>query len=139
MPLPNIAPAELEILRYILDHHPITVREVADHVAQAKGHTRTTVLNVMERLRRKGYLTRRQEGGLYQYAPSVPKPQMEQTLVRDFVRLALGGSLEPFMAYLTQEADVSGAELADLKQLVEELDKQPRPACKDEQEERKDA
>jgi predicted transcriptional regulator len=126
MSLPNIAPAELELLRYILDHHPITVREVADHVAQAKGHTRTTVLNVMERLRRKGYLTRRQEGGLYQYSPSVPKLQMQQTLVRDFVRLALGGSLEPFMAYLTQEADVSDAELADLKQLVDDLDRRPK-------------
>ncbi len=123
MPLPNIAPAELEILRYILDHHPITVRQVADHVAQAKGHTRTTVLNVMERLRRKGYLTREQEGGLYQYSPSSPKLQMQQTLVRNFVTQALGGSLEPFMAYLTQEADVSDAELADLKQFVDGLDR----------------
>lgn len=132
MPLPNIAPAELEILRYILDHHPLTVREVADHVAQAKGHTRTTVLNVMERLRRKGYLTRRQEGGLYQYSPSVPKPQMERTLIRSFVTQALGGSLEPFMAYLTQEADVSDAELADLKQFVEGLDKRHRPDDREE-------
>lgn len=123
MPLPNIAPAELEILRYILDHHPITVRQVADHVAQAKGHTRTTVLNVMERLRRKGYLTRVQAGGLYQYSPSAPKLQMQQALVRNFVTQALGGSLEPFMAYLTQEADVSDAELADLKQFVDGLDR----------------
>ncbi len=132
MPLPNIAPAELEILRYILDHHPLTVREVADHVAQAKGHTRTTVLNVMERLRRKGYLTRRQENGLYQYSPSIPKPQMERTLIRSFVTQALGGSLEPFMAYLTQEADVSDAELADLKQFVEGLDKRHRPDDREE-------
>lgn len=126
MSLPNIAPAELEILRYILDHHPLTVREVADHVADTKGHTRTTVLNVMERLRRKGYLTRRQEGGLYQYSPSVSKPQMEQTLIRSFVTQALGGSVEPFMVYLTQEADMSDAELADLKQFVEDLDKRHR-------------
>ncbi len=136
MPLPNIAPAELEILRYILDHHPLTVREVADHIADTKGHTRTTVLNVMERLRRKGYLTRAQAGGLYRYAPSAPKLQMQQDLVRNFVAQALGGSLEPFMAYLTQEADVSDAELADLKQFVDGLDKRPRP---DGSEEGKDA
>ncbi len=136
MSLPNIAPAELEILRYILDHHPITVREVADHVADTKGHTRTTVLNVMERLRRKGYLTRAQEGGLYRYSPSAPKLQMQQDLVRNFVAQALGGSLEPFMAYLTQEADVSDAELADLKQFVDGLDKRPRP---EDPEEGKDA
>ncbi len=126
MPLPNVAPAELEILRYILDHHPITVREVADHVAEAKGHTRTTVLNVMERLRRKGYLAREQVSGLYQYSPSVPKQQMQQTLVRNFIMQALGGSLEPFMAYLTQEAAVSDAEFEELKQFVEQLDRHPR-------------
>src|SRR5437870_3996227 len=50
--------AQLEILRYIQDHHPVTVRQVADHVAEARGLTRTTALNVMERLREKGYLTR---------------------------------------------------------------------------------
>ncbi len=126
MPLPNVAPAELEILRYILDHHPITVREVADYVAEAKGHTRTTVLNVMERLRRKGYLAREQVRGLYQYSPSVPKQQMQQTLVRNFITQALGGSLEPFMAYLTHEADVSDTEFEELKQFVEQLDRRPR-------------
>ena len=82
----------------------------------------------MERLRRKGYLTRRQEGGLYQYSPSVPKLQMQQTLVRNFVTQALGGSLEPFMAYLTQEAEVSDSEMADLKQFIDGLEKRPRKA-----------
>ena len=54
----GIGQAELEILNYIHDHHPATVRQVADHVAATKGHTRTTVLNVMTRLVNKGYLTR---------------------------------------------------------------------------------
>lgn len=132
MPLPNVAPAELEILRYILDHYPITVREVADHVAEAKGHTRTTVLNVMERLRRKGYLAREQVSGLYQYSPSVPKQQMQQTLVRNFITQALGGSLEPFMAYLTQEAEVSDAEFEELKQFVEQLDRRSQKTARTE-------
>ena len=118
----SIGRAELEILRYIMDHHPATVREVADHLAQTKGHTRTTALNVMERLRQKGYLTRRKEGGSYEYSPSLSKAQLSRSLVRDFVDQVLGGSLEPFVAYLTQEAQVSDAQLQELKQLVRELD-----------------
>ena len=41
--------------------------QVADHVRAAKGHTRTTVLNVMTRLVAKGYLTRRKAGRFHRH------------------------------------------------------------------------
>ena len=69
---PNIGRAEMEILRYISDHHPVSVREVADHVCASKGQVRTTALNVMERLREKGYLKRRKANGIFQYSPACP-------------------------------------------------------------------
>jgi predicted transcriptional regulator len=122
----QIGRSELEVLRYIQDHQPVTVREVADYFAQAKGHVRTTILNVMERLRKKGYLTRRRTAGVFQYAPSVPKTELQQDLVRDFVTRALGGSVSPFMAYLAQEAKISDDELRELKKLVRDLDQQQK-------------
>ena len=122
---PPISKAELKLLSYINDHHPITVREVAEHFAQSDdAYARTTVLTLMERLRGKGHLVREQVDGLQRYAPSVPKESMQQSLVRDFVSRALGGSVSPFVAFLTQEARVSDAELDDLKRLVAELEKQ---------------
>jgi len=121
---PPISKAELKLLSYINDHHPITVREVADHFAQSDAYARTTVQTLMERLRNKGHLVREQIDGLQRYAPAVPKESMQQSLVRDFVSRALGGSVSPFVAFLTQEARVSDAELDDLKRLVAELEKQ---------------
>ncbi len=90
----NIGRAEMEVLHYVADHHPVSVRQVADHVAATKGHVRTTVLNVMERLRRKRFLTRQKVEGIYQYSPSIPKRELLQNLVRDFVDRALGGSFD---------------------------------------------
>ena len=55
---------ELDVLQYIADHHPITVREVAAHFAEASGHARTTLLTVMQRLCVKGYLTHRKSSGV---------------------------------------------------------------------------
>ena len=52
----SLGPLEIEILRYIGDHYPISVAEVAEHVAQTTGQARTTVLTIMDRLRGKGYL-----------------------------------------------------------------------------------
>ena len=123
----GIGRAEMEILRYIADHHPVTVREVADHLAETKGHTRTTALNIMERLREKGFLTRRKIGGVYAYSPSQPKAQLLRDLIRDFVDRVLGGSVEPFVAYLVQEADVSEEQLAELRALVEEAGRSQDP------------
>ncbi len=120
---PGIGQAEMEVLRYITEHHPITVREVAEHVAGTKGHTRTTVLNVMERLRAKGHLTREMVEGIFRYSPAVPKAQLLRGLVRDFVQQVLNGSTEPFIAYLAEDARLSDEELADLKQVVEGLEK----------------
>src|SRR5262245_62029218 len=110
----GIGRSELEVLRYVADHHPVTVREVAEHFAATKGQARTTALTVMERLRQKGYLTRSQAEGVYQYSPSEPKAELLGHLVRDFVETALGGSLSPFMAYLSREAELSDAELEAL-------------------------
>jgi predicted transcriptional regulator len=121
---PNIGRAEMDVLRYITDHHPVTVRQVADYVSQTKGHVRTTVLNVMERLRQKGYLARKKTHGTFHYSPRLPKEELLRSLVGDFVNRTLGGSLSPFVAYLTHEAKLSQEELAELRLLVRTLDAQ---------------
>jgi predicted transcriptional regulator len=120
---PNIGRAEMDILRYISDHHPASVREVAEHLSATKGHVRTTALNVMERLREKGYLKRRKISGVFQYSPSMPTAELLHSLVREFVQRTLGGSLSPFVAYLTHEGKLSEEELAELRSLVRELDR----------------
>ena len=127
---PKIGRAELEILQYVADHHPISVRDVAEHFAETKGTVRTTVLNVMERLRAKGHLKRKKIDRVFHYSPSVPKSLLLSDLVGDFVHSALGGSVSPFVAYLTDEAEISDAELKDLKRLVKELDRQRKEDSK---------
>ncbi|MGV3722167.1 MAG: BlaI/MecI/CopY family transcriptional regulator [Actinomycetota bacterium] len=121
-PKAGIGRSELETLQYIQEHYPITVRELAEHLAKTKGHTRTTALNTMERLRQKGYLTREKVEGIHQYSPTQLQPQFLRSMVRDFVNQVLGGAVAPFVAYLTQEARVSDEQLEELRQLVDQLD-----------------
>ena len=118
----SIGEAELQVLRYVQDHQPVTLRQVADHLAEQRGVVRTTVLNVLARLCRKGYLSRRKHHGVFQYAPRVGKGQVLRGLVKDFVHGALGGSVSPFVAYLSKEAKITPAELAELRELVAELE-----------------
>jgi predicted transcriptional regulator len=42
-------------------------------------------------------------------------------VVKSFVEKTLGGSVSPFVTYLTEEAEVSAEDLAELEELVAKL------------------
>lgn len=113
---------ELDVLQYVADHHPITVREVAAHFAETSGQARTTLLTVMERLRTKGYLTRRKFQGVHRYSPTIGKPELLRQLVGDFVEDVLGGSVSPFVAYLSRSPLLSSEEARKLEQLLKRIE-----------------
>jgi predicted transcriptional regulator len=124
MKRPGLGKAEWEILRYVVEHHPVTVREVADYAAQTQGLARTTILTVMERLRKKRYLMRRKKEGVYKYSPNLPLSEIIQNLITQFVENTLHGAMSPFFVYLSNSGKVSNQELDELKKLVEDLEKQ---------------
>jgi predicted transcriptional regulator len=126
MPIGSVTRAELEVLRYIHDHAPATVREVAEHFSRTTGHARTTVLTVMERLRRKGYLGRRKVGGVNQYTPKVSQTELLRDLVGGFVEEMLDGSVSPFVAYLSEANDLGDDDIKELRGLIKELEGRKR-------------
>jgi predicted transcriptional regulator len=121
MEKPSLGDQELEVLRFVSEHAPISVGEVAQQFGEERGLARTTILTVMERLRKKGYLLR-SKGRPARYSPHVPQTEVMRGVVGEFIRKTLGGSLSPFVAYLQEAKDVSDAELAELRQMVEELE-----------------
>lgn len=121
-PKAPLGSTEIEILRYIGDHHPISVGEVAEHVARTSGQARTTVLTIMERLRRKGYLTRKRAGGVYRYSPRMPKSDLLHGLVKTFVDTTLGGSISPFVAFLCEGGPMSDEDVDALTRLLRDLE-----------------
>jgi predicted transcriptional regulator len=123
-----LGPLELDVLRYVADHGPVSVREAADHFAEASGHARTTVLTVMERLRAKGYLSRRKGGGLQRYIATAAKADVLQGIIADFVDGALGGSVSPFVAYLLRSRELNGDEIRKLEQLLKRMEARERKA-----------
>lgn len=118
----KIGTEELTIFRHIQEQGTATVREVADHFAEA-GKARTTVLTVMERLRAKGLLSREKVGGTYRYATTIEAASLVKSLVGDFVTKVLGGSLSPLTAYMSETDEISDDELKELKRLVRDLDR----------------
>jgi predicted transcriptional regulator len=118
---------ELLLLRHVAAGGPATVGEVVETFGSPRGLARNTVLTMMERLRRKGWLTRRRRDGVYRYASPSPVGDVLRGVVSRFVERALGGSISPFVAYMSEEAvDVGPDELAELERLVARLRRRKR-------------
>lgn len=121
----NLGQAQLEVLQYVADHQPIRVSDVAEHFAATQGKARTTILTVMEKLREKGYLSRKKRKGAYHYSAVAAKSRIMTNVVRSFVDGSLGGSISPFIAYLSESRGLSEDEVKQLEELVKEVDPSP--------------
>lgn len=117
----NVGEQELAVLRYVAEHGPMTVAEVVERFGEPQGLARSTILTVMERLRKKGHLTRTKVEGVFQYSSPVPASELLRDVVGDFVERTLSGSLSPFVTYLAEAEDVSEEELQQLQDVVARL------------------
>jgi predicted transcriptional regulator len=113
---------ELELLQYIDENHPIAVRDVAEYWQAKTGTARTTVLTMIERLTKKGFLSRKKIDNVYHYSPKQSVAVVLRDMVSDFVHGVLGGSVAPLAAYLTQGKPMSKDEIQQLKKLVQRLE-----------------
>lgn len=117
----TIGEQELALLRHLADGGGATVGEVAEGFGTPRGLARSTVLTVMERLRRKGYLTRRSVDGVFRYTARNTSVDVMRGLVRRFVEKSLDGSVAPFVAYLSETPSLSDQELDELQDVVDRL------------------
>lgn len=117
----SLGKVELELLQAVDQLQPVSVRDLAEHLADSTGQARTTVLTILERLRRKGFLSRKKIKGVNHYYPRVAITDVLPRVVSDFVRDMLGGAVSPVVSYL-QDKQLKPDELAKLKLLVEELE-----------------
>lgn len=117
----SIGDQELALLRHLSEHGEASVGEVAALFGETRGLARSTVLTMMERLRAKAYLRRRQVDGVYRYAPAAQPDDLMRNAVGSFVEKTLQGSLSPFVAWMSQRTEVSDDELAELEAMVASL------------------
>ena len=118
----TVGDREFELLRWIENAGGATVGEAAEGFGLDQGLARSTVLTMMERLRRKGHLTRRVSDGVYRYRALASSADLLKGAVQRFVERNLEGSVTPFLAYLSEAADLSEKERRELEKIVARLD-----------------
>ena len=125
----TIGDQELALLQHIAESGDASVGEVAAGFGEARGLARSTVLTMMERLRTKAYLQRKQvDGGVFRYSTTARQDDVVRNAVESFVEKTLQGSVSPFVAWMSQRTEVSDNELAELEALVATLQSKRKEA-----------
>ena len=117
----SIGDQELSLVRHIADRGGATVGEVAADFGESLGLARSIVLTMMERLRKKGFLTRRLVDGVYRYHARSTSAELTAGAIRRFVERSLDGSIAPVVAYLTETADLTDDDVRELQAAVARL------------------
>jgi predicted transcriptional regulator len=76
------------------------VKEVRKALAENRPLAYTTIMTVLDRLVRKGGVSRRKVGRSFVYAPVLTRESLRRIAVRELVRCFFGGSDEALLQYL---------------------------------------
>ncbi len=101
---PSLGEQELELLRFVTAHAPVSLAQVSEQFGATRGLARTTIHTVLERLRQKGHLTREKRDGIFHYLPCRPQGEVLTDLMTNFFQRTLGGSCKPFVTYLAERS-----------------------------------
>jgi predicted transcriptional regulator len=101
-----LTPLELDIMKAVWHHPPITVREVQDAIRPSRQLAYTTVMTIMDRLYHKGFLRRTLQARTHHYESAIDythvRDQAVETLVRSFF-----GSKEKLKEFLDGQSSQS--------------------------------
>jgi BlaI family penicillinase repressor len=115
-----LAPAEWEIMKILWDHGPLAARDVYSRLPGSCPWTQKTVKTLLSRLVAKGALAYDQIGNSYLYRSAVVREQLTRQEVRSVFQRLISEAASPVLAQFIEEADLSDAEIRELKRRLDE-------------------
>lgn len=117
-PLPQLAPAELELMKLLWSAGGLAAREIHDRSTETTGWAYSTTRTMLERLVKKGLIEKRAFHGLHVYEAAVSRAQGMAPLVKDFARNVLGLSHVPVAALFRESEVLTPAEIDELREIL---------------------
>jgi predicted transcriptional regulator len=88
------------------------VEDVRKHVSQNRPLAYTTVLTLLDRLARRGAVSRRKEGRGFRYQPTVERDKLRRLALRHFLEYHFDGSEAKLKIFLEQPVEEPAPELS---------------------------
>jgi BlaI family penicillinase repressor len=120
---PPLSPAQLEIMNVVWRRGEVTVADVWDAISRKRPVARNTVMTVMARLEKKGWLRHRAEGQTFFYSAAVERSNALGELVSRIVDSAFAGSADGLIMALLEGRGISAEEAARIRTMIEDREK----------------
>lgn len=114
--------SELEILNYLWQAGPSTVRAVHDALSATKDVGYTTTLKLMQIMHDKGLLYRTEQGRSHIYVALLGKEETQQNLLGKLVETAFQGSAAQMVMQALGNHSTSKEELDEIRALLNNLE-----------------
>ena len=122
--LPPLSDAQMEIMQCVWGLGQATVTDVWQRLKSDRKIARNTVLTVMDRLAKRGWLTKQPLANTHIFKPTVPKKKVLGNVVQKLVDTTFSGSADRLVMALLEGRGISSEEAARIGELIEESKKQ---------------
>ncbi|HVW36687.1 MAG TPA: BlaI/MecI/CopY family transcriptional regulator [Pirellulales bacterium] len=116
----SLSPAEWEIMKIFWQRGALAARDVFAALPQERRWAYKTVKTLLSRLVAKRALAYDQIGNSFLYRPAVDRREMTRHEVRSVFERLADEAFSPVLAQFIDEADLSEAEIKQLKRQLEE-------------------
>ena len=120
---PQPTDGELDVLRFLWENGPSTVKQVHEAVNKKKPVGYTTTLKVMQVMHEKGLLVRNDSKYRHIYTPAMPEEKTQGQLLTDFLDKAFSGSAEKLVMQLISAKKLSAKERAKIGKMLNEIER----------------
>ncbi len=111
---------EAEVMQLLWQQSQQTVLEVEDRLRRKREIAHTTVLTTLDRMHRKGYLTREKQGKAFVYSPRYNREDFEREMAQEVLGALLGGIGEPVLSTFVELIGEDDGKLDRLEALIKE-------------------
>ncbi|HEX8022974.1 BlaI/MecI/CopY family transcriptional regulator [Mucilaginibacter sp.] len=115
----KLTAAEEQLMDIIWERNEVFMKDIIDTYPDPKPAT-TTIATLLKRMQNKEFVGYHLMGNSRLYFPLVKKADYFSTHVKGLIRNFFGNSSMQFASFFTREANLSNAELEDLKKIIDE-------------------
>ncbi len=116
----QISEAEAVVMEVLWEQAPRTAEEVVQALA-GRDWAEPTIKTLLNRLLTKGAISAQREGRRYLYHPLLQRQAWVEAQSQDFLGRVFDGRVAPLVAHFSQRGQLSAQDIAELRQLIQEL------------------
>jgi predicted transcriptional regulator len=119
----KISSAESVVMEALWRRSPLAAEEISAEVAAGQDWSEATVKTLINRLLKKKALAATPDGRRYLYRPLIARADYVQAESQGLLNRLFDGRLAPLVSHFSETRSLSAQDIAELKRLIESLDK----------------